>query len=163
MGVRAQGSRGGPWAPGQSPGRAQWFSDRKAGWSRCGPEAWGPSWKAFPAGQDAVRNTTARVIEHQKLIPPSAEGWMSKFSRGMWSSCVFKWQRDHLETTSSLSPLVPYGLHVSLPRPHLLMPSHSKLELQHSRQEHSVHSRNVWFKVLIDLVQRRWIIKAGTQ
>ena len=38
VGVRARGSRGGLWAPGQAPGRAQWFSDRKAGRSRCGPE-----------------------------------------------------------------------------------------------------------------------------
>lgn len=118
---------------------------------------------ALLAGQDAVTSITARVVEHQKLIPPSAEGWMSKSSRGAWFSCVFKWQRDHLETTSSLSPLIPYELHVSLPRPHLLISSHSKLEFQHSRHEHLVHSRNVWFKVLIALVQKRWIVKAGTQ
>lgn len=38
----------------------------------------------------------ARVTERQKLIPPSAEGWMSKFSRGTWVFlCLLKWQRDH--------------------------------------------------------------------
>ena len=151
------GSWAGPWEGTVVLRQEGWMEQA---WTR---EAWGSSWKALQADQDAVTNTTARVVEHQKLIPPSAEGWMSKFSRGTWSSRVFRWQRDHLETTSSLSPLIPYELLVSLPRPHLLMPSRSKLELQRSRCDHSVHSRKVWFKVLIDLVQRRWIINAGTQ
>ena len=58
------GSWAGPWE-GAVVLRQEGWTEQV--WTR---EAWGSNWKALRADQDAVTNTTARVVEQRRGIDP---------------------------------------------------------------------------------------------